>query len=175
MNYARLQENPLCFLCLFVANNSLEVSKVTFIAGFDSRSDEVELRLLHQRRWPLQKLFSAFPAGWPGVGLLLLRLLVGVTLIAQTATQVKTSELPASRWIIAVLVVISAGCLLLGLVTPVMAILIGLASLTFEQNLEMVVLTTAIALLGPGAFSIDARMFGRREILIPNTSRSPKS
>jgi hypothetical protein len=31
-----------------------------------------------------------------------------------------------------------------------------------------------IALLGPGAFSIDARMFGRREILITHASRSPK-
>jgi hypothetical protein len=38
----------------------------------------------------------------------------------------------------------------------------------------MIVLTTAIALLGPGAFSIDARMFGRREILIPNTPRYSK-
>jgi hypothetical protein len=40
--------------------------------------------------------------------------------------------------------------------------------------LNVIVQTTVIALLGPGAFSIDARMFGRREILIPHTPRWPK-
>ena len=119
----------------------------------------------------MQKLFSAFPAGWPGVGLLLLRLLVGVTLITQTVTRVSSSELSAFEWVLAALVVPGACMLLLGFVTPVMAVLIGLASLNFAfssvtQNFDIVVLSTAIALLGPGAFSIDARMFGRREILI---------
>ena len=33
----------------------------------------------------------------------------------------------------------------------------------------VIILAAAIALLGPGAFSVDARLFGRREILIPNT------
>jgi hypothetical protein len=33
--------------------------------------------------------------------------------------------------------------------------------------------STAIALLGPGAFSLDARLFGQREIIIPD--RAPKS
>ena len=106
--------------------------------------------------------------------MLLLRLLVGATVIAQTVTQVRSSELSASGWIIAVLVVLGAGCLLLGFVTPVVAVLTGLVSVAVAFNLDIVVLSTAIALLGPGAFSIDARMFGRREILIPNASRSPK-
>ena len=154
----------MCFLW----HNSKEVSKVTFIAGFDSCSDRVELRLLHQRRWPLQKLFSAFPAGWPGVGLLLLRMLVGVTLIAQIVTRVRSSDLSASAWGIAALVLLAAGCLLLGFVTPVVAVLIGLVSIAVAFNLNIVVLCAAITLLGPGAFSIDSRMFGRREIFIPS-------
>ena len=148
--------------------------KVTFIAGFDSRADRLELGLLHQRRWPLQKLFSAFPAGWPGVGLLLLRMLVGVTLIAQTVTQVRSSELSAYALAFAALVLLAAGCLLLGFVTPVVAILIGLASVAVAFNIDVIVLSIVVALLGPGAFSVDARMFGRREILIPSASRSPK-
>lgn len=107
-------------------------------------------------------------------------MLVGVTLIAQTVTQIRTSELTASGWIVAALVFLAAGCLLLGFVTPVMTILIGMASLAFAisspgQYLDIVVLSIVISLLGPGAFSIDARMFGRREILIPSASRSPKS
>ena len=165
---------------LLCGNNTKVVLKVTFIAGFGSRSDELELGLLHQRRLPLQKLFNAFPAGWPGVGLLLLRLLVGVTLIAQTVTQVRSTELSASEWLMASLIILGAGCLLVGFVTPVTAILIGLVSITlafssFAQTVDIVVQSAVIALLGPGAFSIDARMFGRREILIPNASRSPKS
>jgi uncharacterized membrane protein YphA (DoxX/SURF4 family) len=161
-------------MCLLWRNTN-EVSKVTFIAGFEPRSDRVELGRLHLRRWPLQKLFSAFPAGWPGVGLLLLRILVGVTLIAQTVTQVRSSGLSAQGWVLAALLILGASCLLVGFVTPVVAILIALASLAnTTQELDTVVLSIAIALLGPGAFSIDARMFGRREILIPQTSRSQK-
>jgi hypothetical protein len=106
-------------------------------------------------------------------------MLVGVTLIAQTVTQVRSSELSASGWLLAALILLGAGCILLGFVTPVTAILIGLVSITFAfsslaQLIDIVVLSAAIALLGPGAFSIDARMFGRREILITHASRSPK-
>jgi uncharacterized membrane protein YphA (DoxX/SURF4 family) len=32
---------------------------------------------------------------------------------------------------------------------------------------ELVVMSIAVVLLGPGAFSLDARLFGRREIVIP--------
>ena len=107
---------------------------------------------------------------------MLLRMLVGVTLIAQTVTQVRSSELSAQGWVLAAVVILGAGCLLLGFVTPVVAVLIALASLANTiQKLDTVVLSTAIALLGPGAFSIDARMFGRREILIPHSTRSQKS
>lgn len=106
---------------------------------------------------------------------MLLRMLVGVTLITQSVAQVRESDLTATNWIIPALVFLAAGCLLVGFVTPVMAILIGLVSIIVVQKLDIVVLSTAIALLGPGAFSIDARMFGRREILIPHTSRSQKS
>jgi len=33
------------------------------------------------------------------------------------------------------------------------------------------VMSIAISVLGPGAFSLDARLFGRREIIIPEVSR----
>lgn len=80
-------------------------------------------------------------------------------------------------------ILIIASCLLLGFMTPIMAVVIGLSAAAlflfkaFDSNqsaFNVIVLTTAIALLGPGAFSIDARMFGRREILIPHTQRWPK-
>lgn len=126
----------------------------------------------------LQKLFSAFPGGWPGVGLLLLRMLIAVLVLVPAIAYMRAAASVAG-WAIVVLLLASAACLLLGFVTPIAAALIGLTSLGLAfattpysiQDLEIVVLAVAIALLGPGAFSIDARMFGRREILIPVTRR----
>jgi hypothetical protein len=34
-------------------------------------------------------------------------------------------------------------------------------------------MAVAVALLGPGAFAVDARLFGRREVVIPRPSRPP--
>jgi len=128
----------------------------------------------------MQKWFSAFPGEWPGVGLLLLRVLVAVSVIVQTIAYVVATQLSVTGWVFAVLIFASAACLLVGFVTPVAAALIGFASLGFAfyttsaiQHLDITVLAVVIALLGPGAFSIDARLFGRREILIP-TARSSK-
>jgi uncharacterized membrane protein YphA (DoxX/SURF4 family) len=104
--------------------------------------------------------------------------LVAVSVIVQAFAYLRAVESVAG-WTIVVLLLASTACLLLGFVTPVAAVLIGLASLGLAfwttpypiQDLEVVVLAVVIALLGPGAFSIDARMFGRREILIPVTRR----
>ena len=75
--------------------------------------------------------------------------------------------------------------LLIGLMTPFMAVLVaagGVAAVlswiplpghalsdSYPAILNLIVLSIAIALLGPGAFSLDARMFGRREITIPSS------
>ena len=86
-------------------------------------------------------------------------------------------------WLVVATVLIIPSCLLVGFMTPIVAIVMGLAVAalvlfskfdTSQSALIVIVLTVAIALLGPGAFSIDARMFGRREILIPHTQRWPK-
>ena len=103
---------------------------------------------------------------------------MAVSVIVQTIAYLRAAETLAG-WSIVALLLGSAACLLLGFVTPVAAVLIGLTSLGLAfwtapypiQEFEVVVLAVVIALLGPGAFSIDARMFGRREILIPVTRR----
>ena len=84
--------------------------------------------------------------------------------------------------LVAAAVLIVATCLLIGFMTPIAAVVIGLASaavviFTFDTDamtINEIVQTAVIALLGPGAFSIDARMFGRREILIHHAPRWPK-
>jgi uncharacterized membrane protein YphA (DoxX/SURF4 family) len=40
--------------------------------------------------------------------------------------------------------------------------------------LNLAAMSLALALLGPGAFSIDARLFGRLEIIIPESRRPPR-
>jgi len=40
--------------------------------------------------------------------------------------------------------------------------------------LDLAVMSVALVLLGPGAVSLDARMFGRREIIIPDGRRPPR-
>jgi uncharacterized membrane protein YphA (DoxX/SURF4 family) len=39
---------------------------------------------------------------------------------------------------------------------------------------NLAAVSAALVLLGPGAFSIDARLFGRREIIIPEGPRPPR-
>jgi uncharacterized membrane protein YphA (DoxX/SURF4 family) len=136
----------------------------------------------------LQRLFSTFPGSWPGFALLLLRVIVGVTAIAQGVLYVSRGD----RWttpalLPGVLLAITGVCLLIGFLTPIVSILAGIACIgsaisllpppagnLFDGalvSLEMTVMAVAVALLGPGAFSLDARLFGRREIVIPPPSR----
>ncbi len=140
---------------------------------------------------PLQKLFSTFPSEWPGVGLLLLRTLVGCSLIALGTNYVRTSNQSLIVWVLAALAFAGGAFLLAGLMTPLIAVLvagggIGIAlsliplpgeSLfnSYVAIINLIVLSIAIALLGPGAFSLDARMFGRREITIPSNNNVSRS
>ena len=112
----------------------------------------------------MQKFFSAFPRGSPGLGLLLLRAFIALTLV--------TADLNLPGWLFAVFLA-GGACVLIGFLTPIAAVLIGAGAVAFaiffDSSYTVVVLITlaaAIALLGPGAFSVDARLFGRREIRI---------
>jgi hypothetical protein len=119
--------------------------------------------------------------------LVLLRGLVSVTLVTQ-ATARLTTGVSLLNLCVAGLALLIAGCLLVGFLTPIVAIVIalgaGLLALldlslpiqspfgTFQTLLNVIVLSAVIFFLGPGAFSFDARMFGRREIRIPAVPQS---
>lgn len=146
----------------------------------DARGERLEVAL--------QRLFSTFPGGWPGVGLLLLRVAVGMIIAVQGMLYL-TGAAALGAWIAGLLAIASGASLLLGFLTPIGAILtaFGYAAMTMSwfpapaRNLVelrlsailLMVVAGAIVLLGPGALSVDARLFGRREIIIPRAPHRP--
>jgi hypothetical protein len=129
-------------------------------------------------------LFSAFPAGLPGVGLLLLRIGVFVVLVVQGAACLNDANAPTwGTWAVGALAALTGALLLIGLMTPLVGTLAALGSAGIVLSwlpsptpstlgagvagFLPVIVALAIALLGPGAISVDAALFGRREITIP--------
>jgi uncharacterized membrane protein YphA (DoxX/SURF4 family) len=116
---------------------------------------------------------------------LLLRVLVGCSLIAQGVGYIQTQKPTLAAWAMAVITFVSGAFLLAGFMTALAAVVVAVGGIgialsfiplpdhdLFESYLELlnlIVLSIAIVLLGPGAFSLDARMFGRREITIPSS------
>ena len=85
----------------------------------------------------------------------------------------RSAELNLPNATFAALLLIGGACLFTGFMTPIVAVVVGVGAVGFGILFEVsyivvaiVILAAAIALLGPGAFSIDARLFGHREILI---------
>ncbi|MBV8865993.1 MAG: hypothetical protein JO210_11410 [Acidobacteriaceae bacterium] len=123
----------------------------------------------------MQRLFSTFADGWPGVGLLLLRLLIGATLINLGIRSVDGG----TPTLIIVLQMVGVACgmvLLVGFLTPVAGALAAIAKVwiaisRFSSHssdpwiaLAQAILAAALAMIGPGAWSVDARRFGRKHI-----------
>lgn len=117
----------------------------------------------------MQRLFSTFANGWPGVGLLLQRIVTAILLVRFGLIDLMGT--PYSASMIPETIGIFAGVLLLvGLWTPVVGTLIAVielwVALTHGNDpwIPVVLATFAgtVAMIGPGAFSIDARLFGRK-------------
>jgi putative oxidoreductase len=128
----------------------------------------------------LQRLFSTFPNSWPGFGLLLLRACLGSALIyfaIGVAGKPQDSATLAPYLIAAV----SGIFLLAGLWTPVMGTVVALDEVWIAMrspsrddtwlHIFLAVLSVSLAMLGPGAWSIDARLFGRTRIDFDRTRR----
>ena len=126
----------------------------------------------------MQRLFSTFADGWPGLGLLLLRLLTGVVLIHFGIANLR--EAPPLPTAVLQIIGIGAGILLLvGLWTPAAGALAAIVkvwiafSRVFSHTgdpwipIVQAVLGAVLAMVGPGAWSIDARLFGRKRIVMP--------
>ena len=121
-----------------------------------------------------------------------MRAAIGTNLIVHGLGYLVDLKSPALGWSLFGLLAIAIGAfLLIGFVTPVAGVLasvwgVGIAFAWFPSPISnllvalpmilfAVTVAIAIVFLGPGAFSLDARLFGRREIIIPRAQRSSKS
>ena len=118
----------------------------------------------------MQRLFSTFANGWPGFGLLIQRLVTGIALLAGGIAQLESPRA-------GLMVPDIAGCvlaffILTGLWTPVAGGLVAAIEtwIAFSGagdewlSIVLAVLGGTLAMIGPGAWSIDARLFGRKHI-----------
>jgi hypothetical protein len=122
-----------------------------------------------------------FPQGGPGIGLLLLRIAAAGMFALNLSHQFNISSNALHWFIISLVSLISLG-LLLGFLTTILTIIVCVAAganlLLAGQPLDVVyilrILTSAaLFLLGPGAYSVDARLFGLRVTVVPPRKNKP--
>ncbi len=114
---------------------------------------------------------SSFPRGSAGAGLLILRAAVGLQLLLESGCGGVTP------WWLVVLELVLVLALTAGFLTPVAALVSGgfQVACMLHANWQhaatlMIAMVTAIALvlLGAGGYSVDARVFGRRRLIVPH-------
>ena len=115
-----------------------------------------------------------FPAGLPGVALFLLRTTIAGLLIVSTLSNTPAESITAWK---AISLCITCILLCLGAITPlasILSIVIEATSWPVVDGLQAADLTlnmlvsAAMFVLGPGAYSLDSKMFGRR-LILPNS------
>ena len=114
-----------------------------------------------------------FPQGGPGIGLLLLRI-SAAGLFALNLTS--RFNFPSLNWVLISLISLISLGLLLGFLTPILSVIACLAAganlLLADQAIVTVyilriLLSASLFFLGPGAYSVDARLFGLRVTVVP--------
>lgn len=119
----------------------------------------------------MQRLFTTFADGWPGFGLLVKRLITGIALLDRAAVLFNGHPVTTQSTLH-----IAGGLfglfILTGLWTPIAGMSIAVVELWIAIgggddvwiSIILAVLGATLSMIGPGAWSIDARLFGRKRI-----------
>ena len=110
------------------------------------------------------------------MGLLILRLAVAGTILFLSFFLFDPITSTSRGWLIGALSIVFSAMMISGFLTPVVSAIIFIAGILFLSQspgdvnsffvIYLIILTFVIILLGPGAYSMDARLFGRREIIL---------
>ena len=119
----------------------------------------------------MRRLYSTFAGSWPGLGLLLMRLIIGSVVIVRAAPHLWT-DAPLHITLGSASVTASGLLLVAGLWTPVAGAVVALIEISQILRVggePLVSLLSAaiaggLAMLGPGRWSVDARLFGWKRI-----------
>jgi putative oxidoreductase len=129
----------------------------------------------------VRRLFSTFAQGWPGAGLLILRLIACSAVVASGLARLGVAQ-PAERAVLQVAAILASGLLLVGLWTPVSGCLVALFALWALivkcgdpwSNILLAAMGVALSMIGPGVWSLDARLFGWKRILTSGSARGSR-
>ena len=130
----------------------------------------------------MRRLYSTFAGGWPGVGLLLMRLVVGAVLLWHAGPRLwgdpSLHTIPAAGSL-----ALAALLLIAGFWTPVAGAVVAVVALSeilrtgelLNGRLLAATIGGALTMLGPGRLSIDARLFGWKRIEAPQRRPHPNA
>ena len=133
-------------------------------------------------------LSREYPDGAAGLGLALIRAALGFAAADHAWVLLAGPvDVPFRHYLAAGLALVAGVALILGLLTPVFSTLtagVGASALLHwipvpassplappSAAVALIATAIALAMLGPGAFSIDAPLFGRREVIVPVRSK----
>ena len=116
-----------------------------------------------------------FPTGLPGIGLIAVRVTVAAMLLVDGSPQCMGCAIGS---------LVAAVCLVIGILTPYAAAFAGCLDfwcLCTRDNVDLfhliaaIVVSLALGVLGPGAYSVDNKIFGRRLVNLPHGSEGNSS
>ena len=115
-----------------------------------------------------------FPTGLPGIALIAVRVTVAAMLLVDGSPHAATQSMGREIGSL-----VAGVCLVIGILTPYAATFAGCLEfwrLCARDNVDLfhliaaILVSFALGVLGPGAYSVDNKIFGRRLVNLPHSS-----